>query len=233
LCVTLSYTGVLKVVTELSKLHKVPLSTWLQSGVPVKFVGDNVDKKKGVRDIRSDHRGQLVHMYSLLAVKGRVPFEGPSTARGGDLSSREPSSFLPTEADVDAIKHNLTVLVGRTLTTYIKCLQPLSKVLPAHIHHNFSVQMAQKSEVFFLDVLMKNEANHSDMLDIMKVEKRYLGENSPIGEKVLSGGDQLTCKRQVGSKRHVMDGNTPKEHLQVLEPVCEDWHALMCFLTVS
>jgi len=80
---------------------------------------------------------------------------------------------------------------------------------------------------------MKNEANHSDMLDIMKVEQRYLGENSPIGEKVLSGGDQLTCKRQVGSKRHVMDGNTPKERLQVLEPVCEDWHALMCFLTVS
>ena len=76
LCVTLSYTGVLKVVTELSKLHKVPLSTWLQSGVPVKLVGNNVDKKKGVRDIRSNHRGELVHMYSLLAVKGRVPIWG-------------------------------------------------------------------------------------------------------------------------------------------------------------
>ena len=70
---------------------------------------------------------------------------------------------------------------------------------------------------------MKNEANHSDMLDIMKVQQGYLGEHSPIREKVLSGGDQLTW-------RHVMDGNTPKERLQVLEPVCEDWHALMCFM---
>jgi len=51
-------------------------------------------------------------MYSQLAVKGRVPFDGPGTAHGGDLSSRKPSSFLPTEADADAIKHNLTVLVG-------------------------------------------------------------------------------------------------------------------------
>ena len=84
---------------------------------------------------------------------------------------------------MDAIKHNLTVLVGRTLTTYIKCLQPLSKVLPAHIHHNFSVQMAQKSEVFFWDVLMKNEANHSDMLDIMKVQQGYILESTHLYEK--------------------------------------------------
>jgi len=53
--------------------------------------------------------------------------------------------------------------------------------------------MAQKSEVFFLDVLMKNEANHSDMLDIMKVEQGYLGENSTIGGFLRA--DQLTCER--------------------------------------
>ena len=160
-------------------------------------------------------------------------FEGPSTAHGGDLSSQKLSSFLPTEADVDAIKHNLTVLVGRTLTTYIKRLQPLSKVLPAHIHHNFSVQMAQTSEVFFWGCTNEKWSQtfwyagyHESWAGISWKELTYR-------EKVMSGGDQLTCERQVGSKQHVMDGNTPKEHLQVLEPVCEDWDALMCFLTVN
>ena len=38
----------------------------------MKFVGDNVDKKREVRNIRSDHHGELKHMYSLLAVKARV-----------------------------------------------------------------------------------------------------------------------------------------------------------------
>ena len=30
-----------------------------------------------------------------------------------------------------------------------------------------------------------------------------------------------------------MDGDTPREHLQLLEPQTEDWHCLVCMLTVS
>ena len=44
----------------------------MEEGASLKFVGDNVDNKRGVRDIRSDHHGELKHMYSLLAVKARV-----------------------------------------------------------------------------------------------------------------------------------------------------------------
>ena len=31
----------------------------------VKFIGDNVDVLKGVRDIRSDHVKHLCHMYTV------------------------------------------------------------------------------------------------------------------------------------------------------------------------
>ena len=61
----------------------------------------------------------------------------------------------------------------------------------------------------------------------------YLGEEFPSKKKVLSGGDQLTCERQVCAQRHMMDGNNPRDRLAFLEPVCEDWHCLMCFLGVS
>ena len=60
----------------------------------------------------------------------------------------------------------------------------------------------------------------------------YIGDQEgKVG--VLSGGDQLTCERQAGAQRHVMDVDTQEERLQLLEPVCEDWHALMCFMKVS
>ncbi len=36
---------------------------WLSTGTDIKLVGDNVDKNVRVRDIRSDHRGD---MYSML-----------------------------------------------------------------------------------------------------------------------------------------------------------------------
>lgn len=38
----------LAAVTEVSTLHKVPLDQWIAQGVTFKFVGNNVDKKKGV-----------------------------------------------------------------------------------------------------------------------------------------------------------------------------------------
>ena len=90
--------------------------------------------------------------------------------------------------------------------------------------------MAKKSEVIVLDVLYKNEACHRDMLDIMRHEQSYLGKDY-IG-RVPSGGDLLTCERQRCAQQHVMDSYTPQERLELLEPVIEDWHTLMCLLEV-
>ena len=91
--------------------------------------------------------------------------------------------------------------------------------------------MAEKSEVAVLDVLHKNEASHVDMLDIMKEQQSYLGSN--FSDKVLSGGDQLTCKRQRCAQPHVMDSDNVVDRLELLEPVIEDWHAFMTFLEVN
>ena len=133
----------------------------------MKFVRDNVDKKKGVRDVRSDHQGKMHNMYSLMAVKGRVSVPDEVDTEGGDLKSFSPSSFLPNKDDILAITRNLKVLVARILCKHVRCLSPLSKQVPAHITHEYSEDMARKSEFFFLDVLMKNEAIHADRVDIM------------------------------------------------------------------
>ena len=93
--------------------------------------------------------------------------------------------------------------------------------------------MSKKSEVFILDVLMKNEAKHTDMIDIMTVMHNYLGDGYADGRVVVSGGDHLTCERQIGSQRHLMCGNTRRDRLELLEPVVENWHALVCLLNVS
>ena len=93
--------------------------------------------------------------------------------------------------------------------------------------------MSKKFEVAVLDVLMKNEAKHKDMLDIMSKYQGYLGESYPEDRPVLSGGDQLTCERQVGAQRHMMCGNTARERLELLKPVTEDWHCLVAMIGVS
>ena len=71
------------------------------------------------------------------------------------------------------------------------------------------------------------------MIDIMSALHEYLGRAYNQDRRTLSGGDQVTCERQVGSQRHMMCGNTRRERLEVLEPVAEDWHCLVCLLGVS
>ena len=233
--VTLSYNTMLKLVSDVSKNNEAPLRKWLSESSPpnVKFVGDNVSKTVAVRDIRSDHQSHLKHMYSILVVKGRIPNPPASDQpfKPPPLTSLSCSTFLPNKDDIAAIKRNLTMLVSRILVKHVKALRCFSKIVPKHIRHNLSDEMSEKSEVAVIDVLHKNETCNKDMHEIMLTMQSYLGDT--FSEKVLSGGDQVTCERQKCVQRHVMDSDTPAERLEMLEPVLEDWHALMCFLTVS
>ena len=189
-------------------------------------------KKKSVCDIRVDYQGELKHMFSMLAVRSRVPSHLAISGPCLDLASLPFSVLLPTSHDIQEIQKNLVVLVSRILCQYMKPLSSLSKVVPSHIPHKFSKEMAAKSESVVLDVVPKNEAKHSDMLDIMNILQSYLGQDFPTTKTVVSGGDQLTSERQACAQHHMMDGNTRRDCLALLEPVCEDWHALMCFLCV-
>ena len=214
-------------------MHLAPLSQWIKQGMLFKFWGDNVDKKRGVRDVRVDNQGSLLHMYSILAGRSRVPHNTLShTGHVSPLSTIPAEDFLPVEDDFIAIQQNLVNIVSKILTQYIKDLSVFEKAVPQHIQHQYSAEMAKKSEVIVLDVLTKNEACREDMIDIMHCMQNYLGSEYPNEKKVLSGGDQLTCERQVGAQRHTMDGDTVVDRLGLLEPVTEDWHCMVCLLSV-
>ena len=187
-----------------------------------------------MRDVRSDNQGKMLHMYSVLVARSRLPSSGLShSGKVADLMALPWESFLPSSNDIEKVKSNLVSLVSRFLTTYIKCLVPFSKSVPKHITHKYSKEMCKKSEIAVLDCLMKNEACGPEMIDIMQSMQAFLGSNYPSERKVLSGGDQLTCERQAASQRHMMDGKTADATLQLLEPQLEDWHTLVCTLTVK
>ena len=222
-----SYPATLRLMDEVGKLHTIPIQDWIKADAVVKFVGDNVDKQRYVRDYRSDNQGQMLHMYSILVGRSRTP--APELQDTGTVSKLEEipnDSFLPQSTDIQAVKANLVILVRRILTEF------LTKVVPKHILHQYSNKMAEKSEVIVLDVLMKNETKHEDMLDIMRAMQDYLGESYPQERCVASGGDHLTCERQRAAKKHHMDENTKKERLDILELVIEDWHCQLCAIMV-
>ena len=123
-----------------------PLSQWFANDVSFEFWGDNVDTRKDVCDVRSDHHGSLLHMYSILAGCSRTP--EPHLSRSGrvaNLLSLPSQTFLPTTDDIHAVQSNPVILVNRILTQFTNDLSPLcySKAY----FHKYSQQMASKSEV--------------------------------------------------------------------------------------
>ena len=208
------------------------MDKWLKEGAFVKYVGDNVDKQCNVRDIRSDHHGQLRHMFSLLVIKARIPPPAPLPVFSTQsLTSVNVDCFLPSLEDMKVVQHDMEVLVGRIICDYIKDMSKLKKFVVTHIPHTYSDNMADKSEVIVLDVLHKNEMKSSDMVHIMRVMASYLGPT--YNHVVLTGGDHVTCERERGAKRHVMCSNTREGRLEQFEPCVEDWHCVMNFMMVS
>ena len=224
----------MKTLAKISERHTILLRNWVSKGLTFKFWGDNVDKKRSLRDARSDHQGKMLHMFSVLAASTRVPRNDLSPVGfKNTLMSISASTFLPGEHDVTAVHQNLKVIVSRLLVKYILCLKPLQQNVNHHIMHRYSSAMAEKSDVVVLDVLIKNEACHSDMHDILTTLHNYLPEDYLEDRRVLSGGDQMTCERERGAQRYVMDGDTPRERLELLEPQMEDWHCLVTLLQVA
>ena len=98
----LSYTGTVKVVQQLSELQKMPLIKWLKEGASVKYISDNINKQKKVRDICSDHQSKMHNMYSILVSKGRVSLPGSdieatSLCQLDELNLVHVTSYIPTK----------------------------------------------------------------------------------------------------------------------------------------
>ena len=227
--ITLSYKAVLQIVSEIGERHLIPLQRWLEAGEYVQIIADNVDKRKSVRDVRSDSQAKLHHMNSMIAVKARIPPPTVDRFTPIVLEKIAISTFLPSISDIQSLRRNLVILISRILCKYIKGLACILDVMPKHILHTHTDNMAKKSDTIVLDVLHKNEAKHDDMLDITRIQQSYLKPHLYV---TGLSGDQLMCERQRCVKRHIMDGDTAKERLAYLEPKIEDWHALQTFLMV-
>ena len=166
-----SYSSTLRLMDQVSKLHTIPISKWIENGEVIKFWDDNVDRKQRVRDMRADNQGKMMHMFSMLVGRSRTPAPHLShVSQVLEISQAKHEGFLPGVEDARKVhvKGNLVIIVGRILTKYIVGLLPLAKAIPKHIQHEYSREMFKKSDVVVLDALIKNEACHTDMIDIMK-----------------------------------------------------------------
>eukprot|EP00731_Ephydatia_muelleri_P025385 Em0017g468a len=123
-----------------------------------RLVGDNVDKNVKPRDMRLNSQTTSLHYFHTYAVKDRIWFSHLSTDPIEIVQdSINFEMFYPTVGDNTQLVSNLETLVARMFVQRVPGLQSLSAEATPHIKHLYSKQMALKSEVVPLGVMLKNE----------------------------------------------------------------------------
>eukprot|EP00731_Ephydatia_muelleri_P020858 Em0013g585a len=219
-----------------------------------RLVGDNVDKNVKPRDMRLNSQTTSLHYFHTYAVKDRICFSHLSTDPIEIVQdSINFEMFYPTVGDNTQLVSNLETLVARMFVQRIPGLQSLSAEATHHIKHLYSKQMALKSEVVPLGVMLKNENVLGDMIDILDGLHQYIpttttsqtldvcaegGHTRAVEVKLHNfsyiplGGDQLTIARIRGSQSILSNSDNGEERLEGFVPVIEDWHTKMCFMEV-
>ena len=122
----------------------------IQSGslTTYKIVGDNIDKEIKPRHMRSDNQARSLHYFHSYAVRDRVNLDSyDDSTSAPDPSVIDLESLLPSPEDTEEIRHNMAILVARTLKKYIPYFLQYGKGVERHITHEFYEEMTQKSDV--------------------------------------------------------------------------------------
>ena len=120
-------------------------------GTPdVQFIGDNVDLTQKASHETVERKKQDHHWFHLIAVKDRVVAEDKPRKSPIDIRKLPLQTFLPSVEDCHNLHTELTVLVARVLVTHLVSFKPFSDLIPQHIEHKYSAEMAKKFEIVSL-----------------------------------------------------------------------------------
>ena len=113
-----------------------------------KLVGDNIDKTIKPRDMCVESLPQFLHYFNVYAVLDRVDFRSLSADMSIiDITKVDTDIMLPSEADMEAMIANFSVLISRLLVHHLPALCEYSACVAAHIDHKYSSEMSAKSHV--------------------------------------------------------------------------------------
>ena len=215
-------------------------------------VGDNLNIKTNVKDMRIDSRNKMHNWFMSMVVLERVATANlDNTMPLGHIRDFDNQNYIMSEEEKLHYKESAIILSYRVFEEFFDDLPAVFKVwkgmCPSHIEHTHSDEMSRKSKLFPLPMHFKDERKLAEMVDILcELEEVFEGcwEKSDMSDKRNGthipdqfvcpfSGDQLT--RVCGtSARNLRAGcHRAKVRVSHTEPdMIELWHTKQNFLMV-
>ena len=139
--------------------------------------GDNWDQRIRVHEMRKDHQNIDCHYFASNLVVERVPCHHlDNISPKGDIRQAANIDFLLNQEELHHLREEYKIIVGRVLVEFIPELRFLKTVIPNHISHQYSNEMANKSTIIPLPILFKDEKKYDDVVDILDSYEAWLEE---------------------------------------------------------
>ena len=95
-----------------------------------------------------DSQDQSVHIFHAIALKDRINTSHLDNSSPLCSASRlKVSDFIPSELDYANLRETLIVLIARVVVGELPAFKLFKSVVPEHISHMHSSEMAAKSDV--------------------------------------------------------------------------------------
>lgn len=139
--------------------------------------GDNWDLKVLKGHIRKDVQNEDFYLSASSLIENRVNFSHLLNVhpKGGIVNfPRRRFSLNVNEWKVYI--NCAKILAGRIIVDFFPKFKWLKSVVPTHIPHVYSRQMAQKSTIVSLPLLYASEAKYEDCVSILRSYKQWITE---------------------------------------------------------
>ena len=149
----------------------------VKSGSVFRGTGDNWDLKVLKGHMRKDIQNEDLHLFASNLIENRVNFAHlPNDHPKADIVCFPRHKFSLNVGEWKMYADSAKVLVGRIICEFLPKFKWIKSVLPAHIPHRYSKEMAKKSTIVSLPIIDANEAKYEDCVHILRSYEKWIAE---------------------------------------------------------
>ena len=141
----------------------------VKSGHKFVYVLDNIDWEEKAHDMRQEVQNRSVHAVATSIVLNRVSDKGlPDSGPQQDLKDCNVHQLVDINPlELDAIRDRYRILVARLLFEHFPCFAMFKPYVSESTDCSYAEEMAKKSEVITMPVVMKDEKKYAEVVDVL------------------------------------------------------------------
>ena len=157
------------ILDDIGKHYLNRAAELVKLGYKFVYVLDNIDWEEKAHDMRQDVQNKSVHAVATSIVFNRVPHQAlPDSGPQQDLNKCNVQELVKlSDRDLKIIKSRYRILVSRLLFKHFKAFDMFKQYMPQVTACSYASEMATKSEVLTMPVLMKDEKKYSECVEVL------------------------------------------------------------------